>query len=574
MKKVFLILIVACLLVTILCGVGFNDISITAGVNDSGNGQGVLSFDYNNDGLLDIYLVNNGQTNRLYKNLNGETFSDVGAIFGVNYTGNGRGCAAGDYNNDGFTDLIIGNWTQLLILYRNDFTAFSNVTSEAGINLQTWGGSINWFDYDNDGKLDCYVGNDGVPSHNNYFFHNEDLTSFTDIAASIGLVDDRSTLAVASADYDNDGDIDFFIGNQTGSPTGVLYRNDGTTFTDVSIISGLVTYSFSWGADWGDYDNDGDLDLYVCNSNNNNQCFRNNGDGTFNEVAESLDIDDPSQSFSCGWSDYDNDGDLDLYVSNGQSGIDKLYENYGFTFANVISTSGIAGNQHTGSFTWCDFNNDGFLDLYLSNNGSANNLYLSNAGNSNNWIVMKLEGVFSNRSAIGTRVRIIAEGQSQIREVQGGSGHNGQHSLPVEFGIGQAAIIDSIVINWPSGIEQIVTGITPNQILEITEQTTTTEDYPNVATTIGLQNNYPNPFNPTTTISFSLQNNSNVKLSIYNIKGQKVKQLLINQLSAGEHSVVWDGRDSNGKRVSSGIYFYKLNVNGKTEAVKKCFLEK
>nr|NQU90017.1 VCBS repeat-containing protein [Bacteroidota bacterium] len=328
-RKIFLAILLCLIFITSNSQVQFTNIAVQAGVNDAGNGQGVASFDFDNDGLLDIYLVNNGQTNRLYKNIDGETFSDEGATYGVNYTGNGRGCAVGDYNNDGFTDLVIGNWTQLLILYRNDSSAFTNVTSDAGMNLLTYGGSINWFDWDNDGKLDCYVGNDGMPQHNNYFFHNQDLSTFSEIAATTGLIDDRSTLAVASADYDNDGDVDFFIGNQSGYPTGVLYRNDVTTFTDVSFASGLETYSYSWGADWGDYDNDGDLDLYVCNSNFNNQCFKNNGDGTFTEVAASLGIDDPSQSFSCGWADYDNDGDLDLYVSNGQSGVDKLYRNDG-----------------------------------------------------------------------------------------------------------------------------------------------------------------------------------------------------------------------------------------------------
>ena len=557
------------------CQVQFTDIAIPAGVNDAGSGQGVVSFDFDNDGLLDIYLVNNGQTNRLYKNLDGEIFSDVGATCGVNYTGNGRGCAAGDYNNDGFTDLVIGNWTQMLILYRNDSASFTNASVEAGMNLLTWGGSINWFDWDNDGKLDCYVGNDGIPLHNNYFFHNEDLTSFSEIAANVGLIDDRSTLAVASADYDNDGDIDFFIGNQTGSPTGVLYRNDGTTFTDVSIISGLATYSYTWGADWGDYDNDGDLDLYLCNSNGNNQCFKNNGDGSFTEVAASLGIDDPSQSFSCGWADYDNDSDLDLYVSNGQSGVDKLYRNDGIMFSDVTSASGIVGNQHTGSFTWGDLNNDGFLDLYLSNNGTANNLYMSNAGNWNNWIVLKLEGVNSNRSAIGARVKIIAGGQSQIREVQGGSGHNGQHSLPVEFGIGQAVIVDSIVINWPSGIEQIITEVLPNQILDVTELQTEIDQYTYVITATGLQQNYPNPFNPSTTISFYLTTEyaENTEIIIYNIKGQKVKMLIDEKLEAGCHQVIWDGKDENSKSVSSGIYFYKMET-GKYVSTKKMILMK
>ncbi|MCD4730863.1 MAG: FG-GAP-like repeat-containing protein [Bacteroidales bacterium] len=564
-KKITFTFLLFFAVTALFCQVQFTNIAVTAGVNDGGNGQGVVSFDFNNDGLLDIYLTNNGQTNRLYKNLDGETFSDVAETFGVNYTGNGRGCAAGDYNNDGFTDLIIGNWQQMLILFRNDSTTFSNVTIEAGMNQQSYGGSINWFDYNNDGMLDCYVGNDGVPSHDNYLFQNEDLNSFTDIAASVGLIDGRSTLSVASADYDHDGDIDFFIGNQTGSPTGVLYRNDLTTFTDVSIASGLETSSYTWGADWGDFNNDGNPDLYLCNSNANNQCFINNGDGTFTESAFLLGIDDPSQSFSCGWADYDNDGDLDLYVSNGQTALDKLYRNEGLYFLDVLAEVGMAGNQHTGSITWGDFNNDGFLDLYLSNNGTANNLYVSNANNMNKWIVMKLQGDPSNKSAIGTRIRIVANGQSQIREVQGGSGHNGQHSLPVEFGIGQATIIDTVIVNWPSGLEQTITGIVPNQILSLTEGGvfTGTQHNSNRSIALDMQPNYPNPFTGTTYIPFYIPAPEHVKLVIYDQLNREVAILADQDIFIGNHTIEWDASG-----LEAGMYFCRLTA-GNGIAVQK-----
>ena len=200
---------------------------------------------------------------------------------------------------------------------------------------------------------------------------------------------------------------------------------------------------------------------------------------------------------------------------------------------------------------------DGFLDLYLSNNGTANNLYMSNAGNSNNWIVMKLEGVISNRSAIGARVKIVAEGQSQIREVQGGSGHNSQHSLPVEFGVGQAAIIDSIVINWPSGIEQIVTGITINQLLDIKEQyPTPTEEYPVIASANCLQNNYPNPFVETTFIPITIPQPQHVKLVICDQLSRELVVLLDEDLPTGSYTIRWDAAG-----YKKGVYYCRLVMN-------------
>jgi hypothetical protein len=544
----------------------FVDVAPTAGVADAGNGQGVVFFDFNNDGLLDIYLVNNGQANKLFRNNGGLSFTDVAAQYGVNNNGGGRGVAAGDFNNDGRTDLVIGNFSQSLILYRNDSTTFSTVTTAAGMGYLSWGGSINWFDYNRDGRLDCYIGNDGVPAHYNYLFRNDNLSSFTHVASTMGMLDSVSTLSVATADYDNDGDLDLFEGNQTGSPTGILYRNDGATFTDVTTASGLVTTVYSWGADWGDFDNDGDLDLYLANSNGANQLFRNNGDGTFTEVASQYGVADASQSFSCGWVDVDNDGDLDLHVANAATAPDRLYRNDGNTFTDVAASAGITDNLLSNSTTWGDVDSDGRLDLYMSNNGTANRLYVNRSDSTNHWLILSLRGTASNRSAIGARVRVRTGTRNQIREVQGGSGHNGQNSLPVEFGLGSSTVADSVIIRWPNGTVQRLAQIASNQFLNIVEPSSQS-----VRTIDGtmpqrscLTQNYPNPFNPTTKIGFKLKVSGFTSLNVYDMLGREVATLVNQELDPGTYEATF----SDAQGLSSGIYFYRLRASNFSETRK------
>jgi len=238
MKKTYLILSFIFLTKFIFSQVTFTDVSVSLGLNDAGNGQGAVFLDVDSDGLLDLYLVNNGQVNKLWKNNSGTGFTEIAASWGVNYSGPGRGVSAGDFDNDGNIDIMIGNFNALLILFKSTGSGFTNYTSTAGIALSCWGGSINWFDYNKDGKLDAMLGNDGVPYHYNYLFRNDNLSSFTNVAYTSGLTDSASTLCIATADIDNDNDMDVFCGSQTTLGvygTGLLYRNNGNgTFTDIT----------------------------------------------------------------------------------------------------------------------------------------------------------------------------------------------------------------------------------------------------------------------------------------------------------------------------------------------------
>jgi hypothetical protein len=550
--------------------VTFTDVAVTMGVNDPGAAQGVVFIDVNNDGFLDILLINNATQSKLWINNNGTSFTESSTAWGINLNIAGRGLSCADYNNDGYVDVAIGSWQIPIRLYKNTGTAFVDVTTESGVGLISYGGSINWIDYNKDGKIDFLFANDGIPPRYNYFFKNNNLINFTNIAYSIGFVDSLSTLCLAAADYDNDGDLDIYCGAQTSNAngTGVLYRNNGDgTFTDVTNAAFANTFGYTWGAEWGDFNNDGFMDLYLAHSTGVNQLFKNNGNGTFTDVAGTMGVNDAGTCYSIGWADYDNDGDLDLYLAKGQNVADKMYRNDGLTFTDVSTQVGMGDLRHSSCVSWGDFNNDGYLDLYLNNNGSENRLYKNNAESTNKWVIFRLNGVNTNRSAIGSRVTIKTGSLTQIREVEGGSGGKGQNSLPVEFGIGSATIIDSVIIRWYNGLTQRFANVTPNVIYNITEGQPLgiNNNIVGIPSSFKLYQNYPNPFNPSTKIKFDIPNNLPlgrgvggmiVSLKIFDILGKEIATLVNEPLSPGSYEVDW-----NASNFPSGVYFYQLKTD-------------
>lgn len=552
-----------------LSQVTFTDVAVTLGVNDAGAGQGSVFLDVNNDGFLDIYLVNNNNQNKLWINNGGTGFTESSVIWGIGNTNAGRGVSAGDFNNDGFIDIMIGNWQQNIILFKNSGTNFIDFSTDAGVSFMAYGGTINWFDFNNDGKLDAIFGNNGMPPRYSYLFKNITGNTFLNESFSSGLTDSSSTLTIATADYDNDGDIDVFKGTQSypnSLYTGIVYKNNGNgTFTEAITTSNILTTFYTWGCEWGDYNNDGYLDLYLASTTGVNQLFKNNGNGTFTELANSVGLYDAGASYSCAWFDYDNDGDIDLYIAKGQTSTDKLYRNDNGSFTDVTTQAGIADTRHSANIISGDFNNDGWVDLYLVNNGTENRLYKNNGGNSNKWLIAKLQGVNTNRSAIGCRVTVVTGSLRQIREVEGGSGGKGHNSLPVEFGLGSASIVDSLIIRWQSGLIQRFANVLPNNIYNIIEGQPLNA---NLAHTILpekyiLEQNYPNPFNSETVIKFSISKKENVKLSVFDITGKELRVILDDYLNEGIYE-----KHINFQDLPSGVYIYKLSAGSYTESRK------
>jgi hypothetical protein len=539
----------------------FEDVTDEAGVGDT-NG------DINLDGLLDLYLVNLGQGNVFYLNNGDGAFDDVTGLAGVGDDGDGVGCAWGDYNNDGHLDLFVSNRPGADRLYENQGdTTFIDRASQFGMSDPSgWGESVAWGDYDNDGYLDLYKMR---MQQSNILYHNIDGGDFEDVTSSAGVGHNGPGEGVAWCDYDGDGDLDIFATNANGY--NLLYRNSGNgTFIDCAGFAGIREYGSSYGCAWGDYDNDGDFDLYV-GRNGNNRLFRNNDDGTFDDASYEAGVDYSGWTVGVAWGDYDNDGWLDLHLAIHQ-GDDVLYRNMGDgTFDNVTDRAHVHNYYNSRGNIWGDFDGDGFLDLYVTNHDGAPNVLFQNTGNDNHFLHLALRGTESNSDGIGARVICVAGDLRVSAQVDGGSGFASQNSLPVEFGLGSNTLVDSINIYWPSGTVDILTDLQADHYLHIVEGGTVgiePEDGVLLPGNCVLFQNYPNPFNPPTVIRYALPSACNVTIVIYDIVGRTVETLLNGEQPAGYHKVVWDA-----KNASSGMYFCRIKAGDYVETKKMVLLK-
>jgi hypothetical protein len=403
----------------------------------------------------------------------------------------------------------------------------------------------------------------------NLLFQNDGDGTFTKITSGAIVVDDASTLACSWADYDNDGDLDLFLAG--GGNNNSLYRNDGNgEFTKITSGPIVTDLERSQGGSWGDYDNDGDLDLLVTtlnyNTTSNNFLYQNNGDGTFTKITEGVIVTDRGTSIGSSWGDYDNDGDLDLFVANAVDN-NMLFSNNGDgTFIRVTTGEVVNDGTFSRACISGDYDNDGDLDLFVA--GEGNYLLYANDGNSNSWINIMCIGTLSNRSAIGTKIRVKAtiKGRPtwQLREISTQTGRRIQNSLNAEFGLGDATLIDSLKIEWPSGLIQIFDDLPVNQFLTMEEGGTPTRSAINETVpapqTYLLHQNYPNPFNPSTVIRYEVPVQHRIVLSIYNVLGTKIKTLLSKIKEPGTHEIEWSGKNEQGNPVPSGIYLYRLEA--------------
>jgi hypothetical protein len=582
--KLSLVILTSVYIYSICDAQQFTRIYIGDHVNDGGSSWGACWIDYDNDGYPDIFITNlnmNNDRNCLYHNETDGTFVKIlNDIIVTDSAGWGGGCSWGDYDNDGYIDAVVVNWDPNNNLYRNNGDgSFSKITEGVIPNETGMSVSASWTDYDNDGDLDLYVTKHA--GHNTLY--RNDGSSFFKITTGEIVTDTAESNNASWADYDNDGDVDMFVANGLDNPQNRLYENNGDgTFT--KITNGvIVDDSESMGGSWGDYDNDGDLDLFVARPIDlNNLLYENNGNGDFIQITGQEIVTDGGNSSGSCWGDYDNDGDLDLFVANGEyfnRSVNFLYENDGDGNFIRITQGEIATDlDASNGAAWGDYDLDGDLDLFVTNtfNFSENNAMYRNNGSGNNWISIKCSGVYSNASAIGTKVRIKSSINGypiwQMREISAQTGKNGQNSLNAHIGLGDAPTIDSLKIEWPSGLVEIDTDININQHLVILEGSLTGISFnnfePEILGNLHVYQNAPNPFNSRSTIGFILTLPSDVIFEVYDLLGRKIKTISKIGVQPGTHQIIWDAKDH-----PSGIYFYKIQVEGHSETKKMLLLK-
>jgi len=491
-------------------------------------GSGAAFFDYDNDGLPDIFLVSgDGGLSRLYHNDGNGHFTDVTAKMGLGAAqGWGQGVCAADYDNDGYTDLFVTYWGQNH-LYRNiRGTRFEDVTERAGLRQDRvrYNTGCAFLDYDNDGHADLFVANylkfdpattpqpgdnpycfyrnlpvacgpRGLPFDRNILYHNNGDGTFTDASEASGIAapNQNYALGVVTGDFNGDGLVDIYVAcDQTPS---LLYINQGHgKFTEEAVLRGVAfdengRAMSGMGAAVADYDGDGYPDIFRSNfSDERETLYRNRGSGEFDDVTVPAGLARNTRyvGWGCGFFDFDNDGLPDLLLVNGhvfpevdRLGIDIhfrdhaiLYRNLGggkFADATDNAGPGILERHSARGAAFADYDNDGVIEVLINNQNAAPSLFKQTMRPPGHWVALSLAGTRSNRSGLGAKVRVTAGGRTQLDEVRSGGSYLSQNDLRLHFGLGAATRVERIEVLWPSGARQELRDVAADRIVRIEE---------------------------------------------------------------------------------------------------------
>jgi hypothetical protein len=520
----------------------FTDVTSSAGIHFRHNsgaagakllpetlGSGCAFLDYDADGWQDILLVNgmnwpghrrNRSTLRLYHNNRNGTFTDVTARAGLDLEMYGMGVAVGDYNNDGFPDILITCVGQNRLFRNTGKGTFVDVTKTSGLgNRLGFSTSALWFDFDRDGHLDLFVCNyvkwsedhdvfcslDG--KHKSYctpeayrgqtcwLFHNRGDGTFEDVTAQSGIFDSSSkSLGVAMFDYEQDGWPDLIVANDT-QPNKLYRNNRNGTFKEIGVQAGIALSAdgrarAGMGVDTADFANSGSEGIAITNFDNEMVgLFRPAGKGSYDDIAIQAGVGMPTKTmlgFGCGFADMDLDGAMDLVIANGHieetvrnirgnvgyAQSPQLFLNQGngkFRDATSLAGGGFSEPKVGRGLAFGDFDNDGDVDLLLTTNNGPAYLYRNDQQSGNKSVRFRLVGTKSNRDAIGATVRVESSGLVHSRMVKSGSSYLSQSELPLTFGLGKRDLVDRIAIQWPSGVTQEFRGLKNGQTYVCTE---------------------------------------------------------------------------------------------------------
>ena len=495
---------------------------------------GVAVFDYNNDGLLDIFFTNGAAIpsleksdpsyyNRLFRNNGDGTFTDVTEKAGLQGIGYSMGVAAGDYDNDGFVDLYVTGVNRNQLFHNNGDGTFTDVTEKAGVGGfvpkigKAWSVAAGWFDYNNDGLLDLFVLNylnyniktaplcvqQHLPAYcspvdflgtPNILYRNNGDGTFTDVSEQSHISQYVGKgMGLAFADYDNDGFTDIFVSNDTFENY-LLHNNGDGTFTNVALLAGVAYNAYGkaiagMGADFRDIDNDGRPDIFeTAMFGEGFPLYRNLGEGQFQDVTAAAGLSaltSRSTAWGVGIFDFDNDGNKDLFTANADifdNAMElahrpfplpnRVFRNQGnLAFEDVSSKAGASFQvpaPHRGA-AFGDLNNDGRIDVVVTVLNGPPEIWMNRSSNRNHWIILKLVGVKSNRDGLGTKAKVTTSLGTQYNQATTACSYNSSSDKRVHFGLGSADVIETIELTWPSGIRQVLKKVKADQILTVTE---------------------------------------------------------------------------------------------------------
>ena len=552
----------------------FDNVAAQIGVNysygDSEYGGGVSFADFDNDGWDDItYTSENGGNIYFLKNTNGE-FNLV-SFNGISNTNKTKQVIWVDYDNDGDKDLFVTALEGKNSFYINDGEMnFTDISSTIGIfqtDLFTYGASFG--DIDNDGDLDLFISNRSPIDHN-YLYRNDSGT-YVDITDSSGIsLEGQLSFCSIFFDYDKDGLQDIYVSNDKEENINRLYRNLGDgVFEDVSDFSNAGIDISAMSTTLGDFNNDGWFDIYITNTPFSqistiigNVLLKNNGDGTFTNIAT-----ETGTSFnSLGWGsvflDADNDGFLDLYVSSSLDGSAQFLSSAFYhqqndeTFIIPQDIGFDSDNRESYSNAIGDINNDGKPEIVVVNDTDNNFLWQNNTSNQNNWLKVKLEGVISNRDGIGNTIEININGQSQYRYTLAGEGYLSQNSFYEFFGMGNATEVDYVKVTWTAtGESEIINNIAANQAIIIKEGSGVLSSVNNLKDTKFAV--YPNP-SANGVFKLSVANQEIVSLQVFDISGR----LITKKIDLKNNDQI------NLSQYQKGVYIARFSSETKNEVLK------
>ena len=551
---------------------------------------GVAAGDYDNDGWVDLYAIRGDiGPNLLFRNTHDGRFEEVGAAAGVAVDGAiESGALFADFDGDGWLDLFVGGMEDTPNrLFRNagDGT-FVDATASSGLvmNLDTFSATAG--DYDRDGDLDLFLAHWDVPMQDSHLWRNDGAGSFVCVDATAGLHDLGNGTRDFSftgnfADIDADGWPDLLVAGDFGASRAFVNARDGT-FRDAT--TPVISDENGMGAAIGDYDNDGDVDWFVSSiwedslrsgdawGITGNRMYRNRGDGSFEDVTDDAGVRRGFWGWGSAFADFNNDGHLDLYHVNGYPFEDDFFLNDParlFVSAGdgtFVERSAELGADLTGQgrgIVCFDFDRDGDLDIFVANHFQAPVLLRNDGGNAQHYLSLVLRGAKPNPQAIGARVRVEAGGTAQLREVSAGNNYLSQNPADIHVGLGDASRADRVTIDWPDGTVTVVEDVAADQRLVVDHPGRRSGPPPD-GRTLRILGSHPNPFTNETVVRLDAAGSASVTTTVYDVSGRRIRRL-----GASDSSTVrWDGRDDHGARVASGIYLLRVESSRGSDSIR------